>query len=302
MRGKTQELITNVSLLYDDYWNRRHPWTPSYGPLTAYASTRFPAYEVGLWMMAHWHYCFYMGVAYVACIPVGKWLMNRYRKDRPFELQTQLVAWNVLLCVFSLLAAGVLVPISLYQLYDGGFHALLCTHPNFERRRIAFWFILLGWSKVAEFGDTVFLILRNKPVIHLHWMHHFITCVASFYLSSNLPLIGMQAAAINSAIHFVMYGYYAARAARIRVPRSVSIYITRAQILQMILNLLACIYIHHELDDGVPRKCYNDHTTIYIGLVAFGTFTVLFINYFIHTYVMHKTTAVENAQKKAKSQ
>ena len=34
----------------------------------------------------------------------------------------------------------------------------------------AFWACLFSFSKIAEFGDTLFLVLRKRPVIFLHWL------------------------------------------------------------------------------------------------------------------------------------
>jgi hypothetical protein len=47
------------------------------------------------------------------------------------------------------------------------------NHSNWTQYdRLCFRAIMFAWSKVAELGDTLFLVLRKREVIFLHWYHH----------------------------------------------------------------------------------------------------------------------------------
>lgn len=41
----------------------------------------------------------------------------------------------------------------------------------------AFWACMFALSKIAEFGDTLFLVLKKRPVIFLHWYHHAVVLI-----------------------------------------------------------------------------------------------------------------------------
>ena len=46
-----------------------------------------------------------------------------------------------------------------------------CLHPSFTHgeKDIGFWVMLFAVSKLFELIDTLFIILRKKPLIFLHW-------------------------------------------------------------------------------------------------------------------------------------
>ncbi|KHJ89725.1 GNS1/SUR4 family protein [Oesophagostomum dentatum] len=41
----------------------------------------------------------------------------------------------------------------------------------------SFWACMFAFSKIAELGDTLFLALRKRPVIFLHWYHHAVVLI-----------------------------------------------------------------------------------------------------------------------------
>ena len=62
--------------------------------------------------------------------------------------------------------------------------------------------------KVPELFDTVFLVLKKKPVIFLHWHHHItvLLCRWNSYVTESAAAIYFVA--MNYSVHAVMYFYF----------------------------------------------------------------------------------------------
>ncbi len=67
--------------------------------------------------------------------------------------------------------------------------------------------------QAVEFGDTVFIVLRKRPVIILHWYHHTTVLVFCWHSYRELTSMARWFVAVNYAVHSCMYTYYAVRAA-----------------------------------------------------------------------------------------
>lgn len=75
------------------------------------------------------------------------------------------------------------------------------------------WGWLFALSKVFEFGDTVFIILRKTPLSFLHCYHHVTVCIYTWYaLTSKPSALSPWFGGMNSTVHTFMYTYYAFRA------------------------------------------------------------------------------------------
>ena len=85
-------------------------------------------------------------------------------------------------------------------------------------------------SKAVEFGDTIFIVLRKRPLTFLHVFHHCTMLIASWYVGTQVAPTARWFATINYFIHSIMYTYYALQILRwFKIPKSVSMTITSLQ-------------------------------------------------------------------------
>lgn len=150
-----------------------------------------------------------LGAVYV--VGIVWWLQRRMSTRKEVKIPVWVLAgWNWLLALFSFLGAIHTVPQAVESLMVRGldeslcdssimFSALPCAQEAAGRRpgkwtvsrltpvpccccaprpaaaSTAFWVFWFDVSKGPEFVDTLFLRLRKRPVILLHWYHHIMT-------------------------------------------------------------------------------------------------------------------------------
>jgi hypothetical protein len=88
-------------------------------------------------------------------------------------------------------------------------------------------------SKIPELVDTVFLVLKRKPVIFLNWYHHITVLLFCWHSYVTEAAYGLFFIAMNYTVHAVMYGYFALMALKILPKWFPSWIITIMQISQM---------------------------------------------------------------------
>lgn len=95
-------------------------------------------------------------------------------KRQAFELTSALAMWNLFLSVFSLWGAIRTVPHMIMMLSTMSIEDALCKHAfsAYGGGATGMAVQLFCWSKIPELIDSVFIVLRKKPLIFLHWYHH----------------------------------------------------------------------------------------------------------------------------------
>lgn len=89
-------------------------------------------------------------------------------------------------------------------------------------------------------------------------------------------------AALNLAIHCVTYAYYTVTAMGIRVPRSIAMLVTTAQMVQMAGFVIINIFGIFWKDD---KLCQFTWPTFFLSSGLYITLLVLFSNFFMKTYL-----------------
>lgn len=209
------------------------------------------------------------------------WIQSLMRDRSPFALRSGLFYWNVALAVFSIGGAARSIPELYYTLKDLGLNHAICIQPHLHGV-YGFWVVAFIISKFFELGDTFFIVLRKQKLIFLHWYHHVTVIFCVFFTVTRELSTLRWYVTQNYAIHSIMYTYYALRAVGVKIPKAISISITSLQIMQMFVALFITSYALFEKISN--RPCFVDNANIALGLVCYGSYAVLFGNFFIQTY------------------
>ncbi|XP_030337413.1 elongation of very long chain fatty acids protein 2 [Strigops habroptila] len=219
---------------------------------------------------------FFLTGAYLLCI----WLGNKFMKDRPpFSLRTHLIVYNL---GITLLSLYMLIELILAT-WEGGYN-LQCQNlhsageADIRVAKVLWWYY---FSKVIEFMDTIFFVLRKKSsqITFLHVYHHatmfniwwcvlnWIPCGQSFFGPT-----------LNSFIHVLMYSYYGLSVIpSMRKYLWWKKYLTQAQLVQFLLTIV------HTLSAAV-KPCGFPFGCLMFQSSYMATLVILFINFYIKTY------------------
>lgn len=137
---------------------------------------------------------------------------------------------------------------------------------------------LFLWSKYLEWGDTLFLILFNKPISWLQYTHHMSTAFLMYFnMNDNLSPYLYLPIASNCLVHIPMYWYFAYPKGFLYKFRKI---ITYSQIIQHISVLILISYTYYNRDT-CPQNYYGN----IFGLALYSMYLLFFINLFISKYI-----------------
>ena len=252
-------------------------------PIIGEVQSKFDSTRVVNWLFDYFYISITSSIIYLILLYIGiKWMENK----PAYKLRRPLLMWNTGLAVFSFFGSISLLPQLLHGVIKYGFHFSVCEANGLSDPHIALWSVLFVFSKVFEFVDTAFIVLRKSPLQFLHWYHHITVLIYSWYaISHSSTPIGHWFAAINFGVHTLMYSYYAMKSASLHIPSKVAQFITAIQILQMFLGLFITMTVFNKhIVQGL--SCNVDHMVIYMGLVIYGSYTVLFLRFFYNRYIL----------------
>uniref|UniRef100_A0A1I7XCN4 Elongation of very long chain fatty acids protein n=1 Tax=Heterorhabditis bacteriophora TaxID=37862 RepID=A0A1I7XCN4_HETBA len=259
-------------------------------------ATTFPfSYEAAKAYMRTVQYpALLISVAYVGIIFSIKAIMNNFK---PFQLTATLNFWNAWLAIFSTLGSIFTGYGLLYEIYHRGFVSSYTHIGDFFIGASGYWTWLFVMSKVAEFGDTILIVLRKKPLIFLHWYHHILTMNYAYYSYSEDIAFNSWVTWMNFSVHSIMYGYYMLRSLGIRVPAWVAQNITTLQILQFIITHLILFHVGYLSSQGVQVD--STPTVYWFCLLMEISYVILFSNFYYQSYVKSggKKYNVEKSKK-----
>ncbi|OZC09580.1 GNS1/SUR4 family protein [Onchocerca flexuosa] len=176
-------------------------------------------------------------------------------------------------------------------LYEGIYRSL-CYSVN-PTDVAAYWAYLFFWSKVVELGDTLFIILKKKPLIFLHYYHHASVLIYTAHSGAENTGSGRAFIIMNFLVHSAMYTYFAITSYGIRLPRAISMMLTTIQIAQMFAGIGVLAYIY-KIKTETNLPCQQSMANLFFGIMLYITFAVLFIHYFVSSYFRKFDKKVKN--------
>ncbi|KAF0556980.1 delta-6 elongase [Gigaspora margarita] len=194
-------------------------------------------------------------LTYLTIVFTGKQIMANFSK---FSVKNLSIFHNLFLVTLSAYMCTTI----LYEAWRQGYS--LFTNPE-DRSEEGFQMAKYIWlfyvSKIAEFMDTFIMILKknNHQVTFLHVYHHSSIFIIWWWVTYVAPTGETYfSAALNSAVHVVMYGYYLSTTLSMPI-RFIKRYITLFQMIQFTFNMLQATYdifyfkvLHPELEKTYP--------------------------------------------------
>nr|XP_033199831.1 elongation of very long chain fatty acids protein 6-like [Bombus vancouverensis nearcticus] len=150
-----------------------------------------------------------------------------------------------------------------------------------------FWSWTFALSKLVEFCDTAFIVLRKQPLIFLHWYHHVTVLLYTWFSYAEATENGKWFGLVNSFVHAWMYSYYALKAMRFNIPKWVAMFVTTLQLSQMVVGCIltasAYYYVH-----SAQVECHVTPLNIKLAMLMYLSYFILFVRFFQQAYLSNK--------------
>ncbi|KAL9657362.1 hypothetical protein ABK040_014351 [Willaertia magna] len=249
--------------------------------------------------MSYWPYPVISVILYALSLWLIPLYMRKVRNNKPFQSPTLdyfIKMHNLFLSALSVaMALGFLLEvIKIVSTTEGGvlnkISAISCDAEGVMRvGQIPFWLYIFYLSKYYELLDTVFIMIKCKPLTFLHTFHHMSTLLLCWFVLVEKTHMMWYPATLNSSVHVVMYYYYYQSMNKDSsiVPKSclemIKPWITRIQIIQFVFDILGTkFWLYFQYVEG--KQCSGKYTAFLWADVIIGSFLLLFLNFYFKAY------------------
>lgn len=247
------------------------------------------------WVSTHWNVPVVAIITYlIFCFKGSKEMEPR----APYDLKMELAVWNAFLSIFSTIGMIRTLPFLLARLVEGTFHDSVCAEAttSYGTGAVGFWTYMFILSKLPELIDTVFIVLRKKKLIFLHWYHHVTVLLYCWHAYSTKAASGLYFVAMNYSVHALMYGYFCLQTIN-KVPKNFPTYlITILQISQMFVGTFVCVSCWYYYT-YTTEPCHNDFTNLIAGGLMYGSYFYLFVKFAVTRFILPPPPKAKDSKK-----
>lgn len=225
------------------------------------------------------------------------WGREYMRTKEAFKWKKILAAWNLSLSLFSWMGAFRTAPQLIHNLTTMTFRENFCLDPQSTCGcgSTGLWVQLFVLSKFPELIDTFFIVIHKKPLIFLHWYHHITVLIYCWHSYVTKSPTGLFFVVMNYCVHAIMYGYYFLMAIKMKPKWLNAMFITTAQISQMVVGVLVTVFAFIYYDEG--KTCHIQKENNIAAFLMYGSYLFLFTQFFVGKYF--RVTASTTSKKKA---
>ena len=137
--------------------------------------------------------------------------------------------------------------------------------------------MLFVFSKVVILMDTLFIILRKKPLIFFHWYNHVTALLFCWNAYATLAGSGLYFVAMNYTVNALMYGFYCLQALGMYPRNFPAFLITFAQIGQVLVGTVVCVSMWYFNLSG--KSCHSHRSNLVAGALMYGSYIYLFADF-----------------------